>query len=338
MTDDPNSPLIVSASRTKDMVRRSPDLLGGILLGKAPCRWGPQAPFGMVDPSNLHTVVLWTKDPQNLLYHNSLRETLHTLHSKYHVQISIQVTATGLGGSFIEPGIPHWKDLLICLSNLFTQDWIDPAVVVYRYDPFLSIRTPSGKIISNARIGLFKTILGEFAKLGIRRVTTSRADAMRYPPVAKRIQMLGLEWIHIDDATAEELCKEMDAVCRAKHLDFSVCCEPSVEFLLNRWGCIDANWLNRTKGEQFPQATKTLHNKIGKQRPACRCTYSRDVGYSTGSATCYSGGYGCLYCYSQGNAKPPNIEAVLNEIHQFDTDPEGYLTAKNLPLELHIEE
>jgi hypothetical protein len=330
-----DAPQIVSASRTRDMVNRSPGLLADILLGRVSCRWGPRAPTGFVDPTRLHTVVLWTKNPENLLHHSGLRKALATLHSEFSVQISLQVTATGLGGSFMEPGIPRWEVLLASLSDLFEEDWIDPAAAVYRYDPFLKVRTPSGKIFGNASITLFDRLCTGFVRLGISRVTTSRADSLRYPAVAKRTQYFDLEWLHLDDRTAAQFCLEMDEVCRSKDLDFSVCCEPLVASLATRWGCIDAKRLNRTRGEQLPGAIETLHNKIGKQRPACRCTYSRDIGYSTGSATCYSGNYGCLYCYSQGNANPPEAEKVRNEIRQFDDDPQDYLKMKNLPPELY---
>jgi len=181
------------------------------------------------------------------------------------VQLSLQITSTGLGGSFIEPGIPPWERLLASLAELLLEDWIKPAAAVYRYDPFLRVRTPEGKIIGNSSITLFERMCSEFARLGISRVTTSRADSQRYPAVAQRVRSFGLEWMHLDDRSAAEFCLEMDAVCRSMDLDFSVCCEPPVPSMTERWGCIDAKRLNRTKGDLFPGATEILHNKIGKQ-------------------------------------------------------------------------
>lgn len=336
MKADPDQPLIVSASRTKDMVHRSPGLLAEILLGRVPCRWGPHGPRGQVNPAHLHSVVLWTKDPRNLLDHSGLRNTLLKLHNRFEVQISLQLTATGLGGSFIEPGIPAWEDVFSNLSALFSQGWISPQAVVYRFDPFLSVRTPGGKLISNANISLFERLVSRFLSLGIPRVTASRADAVRYPRVAERVRALSLDWIHIPDEEAAQLCDRMASICGSMGADFSVCCEPQTDPLLNKWGCIDSRWLNKIKGEDFPAATEVPHNKIGKQRPNCRCTYSRDIGYSPGSATCFSGGYGCLYCYSQGNAKPPHVNKILREIEAFDSDPSGYLASRNLPRELYF--
>lgn len=325
VNSDPQNFLILSASRTKDMVHRCPDLLAAILLGEAPCRWGPHGPLGRVDPGHLHSVVLWMKSPANLLTHVGLREALFHLRSKLGVLISLELTATGLGSSFIEPGIPSWHSVLADMRKLLAEGWIDPRAVVYRYDPFLSVRTAKGHIISNADNAMFEKVCAGFLDLGIKRVTTSRADAVHYPRVAQRIQSLDLEWIQIDDAAATELCGQMAEFCHSRDADFSICCDPVLSDLTDNWGCIDGRWLNRIKGEGYPPATEILHNKIGQQRPTCQCTYSRDVGYSPGSQTCYSGGFGCLYCYSQGNALPPEPMRFRREIAQFDKNSEEYL-------------
>ncbi len=330
-----DQPLLISASRTKDMVHRSPDLLANILQGKAECRWGPYGPFDYINPSHIHTIVLWTKDPGNLLNHVHLRETLIKLQKEYHIQISLQMTVTGFGGSFIEYGLPVWIEALSGLKVLCTDGLLNPAAVVFRYDPFLVIRTPGGNLISNMDIRIFKRICTEVVEVGIPRIVTSRADAVHYPKIVERVRSSGLEWVDIDDESAFSFCDEMEKFCRSKGVDFSVCCDPPAGSIFNKWGCIDARWLNRIKGDEFNSATEILHNKIGKQRPTCQCTYSRDIGYSTGSATCYSGGYGCLYCYSQGNAKPPDINKILKEIQEFDQNPSGYLSSRDLPPELY---
>mgnify|MGYP005835130961 CR=1 FL=1 len=316
------------------MVHRVPDLLADILLGKAPCRWGPHGPNGYVDPSALHSVVLWTKDPTHLLTHGKLRDALQELRSKHQVQIALQLTATSLGGSFIEPGIPHWKIVHAQLERLLTEDWIPPEAVLFRYDPFIRIRTPSGRICSNADINIFRLISSEFLRLGVRRITTSRGDAVRYPKVSARMQELNLTWMPIPDAEAADLCIAISDFIRSRGGDFSICCEPHVPDLTDNWGCIDARWLNRVKGAGWKPATEILHNLIGRQRPNCCCTYSRDIGYSTGSANCYSGGFGCLYCYSQGNARFSDLNSICADIAEFDRDPQRYLEDRDLPLEL----
>jgi hypothetical protein len=300
------------------MVQRCPDLLADILLGKAPCRWGPHGPIGQVDPASLNTVVLWTKNPRNILSHHRMKHTLLELRDKHGVQISIEMTATGMGGTFIEPGIVPWQEVRATLKRLLAEGWIKPEAVLYRYDPFLTVRTPGGKLFGNADIGLFREVCGAFLDLGIRRAATSRADAVNYPRVVERMNRLGLDWIFIEDEAAVDLCLAMADFCLSRGAEFSVCCNPQIPGLSNSFGCIDAKWLNLTKGKSSPPATEILHNRIGQQRPACRCTYSRDIGYSPGSAGCYSGGFGCLYCYAQGNALPPDEEKIQKQIQRFD--------------------
>jgi hypothetical protein len=146
--------------------------------------------------------------------------------------ISLELTATGLGGSFIEPGIPSWQIVLENTRRLLKENWIDPRAVVYRYDPFLSVRTAKGNIISNADFEMFEQVCAVFLDLGIKRVTTSRADAVHYPRVAQRIQSLGLEWVQIDDAAATALCGQMAEFCRSRGADFSVCCDPPIPGLM----------------------------------------------------------------------------------------------------------
>ena len=322
-------PLIISASRTKDMVHRSPQLLADLLLGKVSCRWGPRGPVGRIDPGLVHTVILWTKDPRNLISHDTLRRSLFVLREKYNVQIALQISATALAGSFLEPGIPAWQEVHQILKDIFVENWISPRAVVFRYDPFLTVRTPNGSSLSNAVAAIFREVTAAFLDLGIPRVTTSRADASNYPKVIHRIQSYGLDWEFIADEKAVALCHEMNDFCRGQRTDFSICCEPPDTELTGEWGCIDAHWLNRVKGDDKP-AVAILHNKIGRQRPACQCTYSRDIGYSTGSAACFSAGYGCLYCYSQGNANLPDRNKIFREIEEFETDPILYLKLRGL--------
>ncbi|MBU0519652.1 DUF1848 domain-containing protein [bacterium] len=329
-----DTPLIISASRTKDMVHRSPGLLAKLLLGEADCRWGPYAPFGRIDPAAIHSIVLWTKDPHALISHPDLNQTLWLLKKRFNVQIALQITATGFGGSFIEPGIPRWESVVETVQRIFQSGLIQPQATVYRFDPFLKIHTPGGRCISNINFPIFETLSRAFINLGIKRVTTSRADAVRYPMVAQRLAGFNLTLDDFEEQEAFRFCQMVDADCQHKEADFSICCEPQHPTLL-KWGCIDGRWLNQTKGSAFPRATEILHNKIGRQRPACRCTYSRDIGYSTGSKTCFSGGFGCLYCYSQGSANPPHLEKIIAEIADFDRHPQDYLKAKGLHPSLH---
>lgn len=321
-------PVILSASRTRDMVHRSPGVLAAILAGRRRCRWGPYAPEGVVDPRQLHSVVLWTKAPGNLLDHAGLRRILAAYHDQHRIGISLQLTVTGLGGSFVEPGIPHQEEVAATLRRLLDTGWLNPGAVTVRFDPFLALLTPRGHRFGNLDPAVFATVLEPFVDLGVTRVVTSRGDAVRYPRVVERVESLGLHWVPVDDLSAARLCRDLDAWCRNRGVAFSVCCEPPLAQWTRRWGCIDAEHLERWSPR--PPPTRWLHNRLGKQRPTCRCTYSKDVGYSAGVARCYSGGFGCLYCYAQGRDRPPHPERLMSEIAEFDRDPAEYLATRRL--------
>ncbi len=317
-------PLVLSASRTRDMVHRTPGLLAEVLSGKRRCRWGPYAPEGVVDPGVLHSVVLWTKAPGNLLAHESLRSVLERLALDHRVNVALQLTVTGLGGSFVEPGIPRWQEVADTTARLLETSWLDPRAITLRFDPFLLLETPCGHRFGNLDPAVFRTVLEPFLRLGIARVVTSRADAVRYPRVLDRVAAVGLRWVAVGERAAESFCRDMDTWCLEQGATFSVCCEPPVPGLSDRWGCIDAGHLNPLVPGRAG-ATSWSHNRLGKQRPACRCSYSKDIGYTTGAARCFSGGFGCLYCYAQGRARAPGVSKLRAEVLEFDRDPVSFL-------------
>jgi len=102
----------------------------------------------------------------------------------------------------------------------------------------------------------------------------------------------------------------MDRVCSRFGARLLVCCQPSRLVEDSTPGCIDGALINRllkAKGARW-RVTETLHNRIGRQRPNCMCTYSIDVGHTPGVASCFDTDAACLYCYSQRNASGRAIE------------------------------
>ena len=221
--------------------------------------------------------------------------------------------------------------------RLLEQPWLHPGAVTLRFDPVIGVLTPGGRVFGNLHAAVPRSVLEPFVQMGIRRVVTSRGDGVRYPRVVERMASVDLRWLPIDDRTAAAFCRSLDLWCKDRGVSFSVCCEPAVPDLVGRWGCIDADHLNRLAPDRAP-ATRWLHNRIGKQRPACRCTYSKDIGYTTGAARCFSGGFGCLYCYAQGRAGVPRAAALRSDIQAFDRDPRDYLAAHGLPSALWLRE
>ncbi|HUU53694.1 MAG TPA: hypothetical protein VMY87_02150, partial [Armatimonadota bacterium] len=73
---------VISASRRTELLAHYPDDLAARLR--------------KIGPRNVHTVVVWTKDPRNLLEHEALRAVLSEVG-----QVFLHWTITGLGGTFL---------------------------------------------------------------------------------------------------------------------------------------------------------------------------------------------------------------------------------------------
>ena len=85
-------PVVISASRRTDLVGCYPDYL--IEKLKA------------YPPQKVHTIVIWTKNPCNMIRHQALREVL----SQY-AQVYVHLTITGLGGAPWSRGFRHGSGL-----------------------------------------------------------------------------------------------------------------------------------------------------------------------------------------------------------------------------------
>ena len=302
--------LVISASRTKDTVRFNATPLFHALSGRRPVRFGLNPKSAPLKLKQIGALVLWTCDPENLTAHRPLRTQLAKLVNRGAV-ITLQLTVTGLANTALEPGLPEPDSVAENLVRAFDAELLSPAAVTLRYDPFAEYKLPGGKILSNANIESFESVLNIFLPLGIRRVVVSEMDYRNYDHVQKRLARLGIEPQPLD---SQGLVIEMDRMATAHDAAFSVCCHPQVEGITNRFGCIDGRHLNELADlDHAGPFTERLHNEIGKQRPACRCTYSRDIGHSKGFRNCYSFGSGCMYCYAQ-HGLPSYMETEVRKL------------------------
>jgi hypothetical protein len=284
------------------MVKYSPGTLASILAGSADCRFGPRAPKRRIAPEEIHTLVLWTKDPSNITRHPRLSDVLRDLVGQGG-QIFLQLTVTSLGSTPVEMDIPTPETIADYVKReLFSSGLIRPEAVKLRYDPVLELRYGKMKL-GNMSERRFSRILELFRSLGISRYVTSYVDYQSYPKIERRLESLGLELVRHTEDRFVGFVSRMNDLCRLHRAELQVCCNPAVSF--SDMGCIDGNLLNRLmeeRGTPELKCTTTPHNAIGRQRPSCKCTYSHDIGYSTGVTQCYSQGGGCLYCYSQPEA------------------------------------
>jgi len=280
-----NRPLktVVSASRRTDLIASFPDWLAGVLRARRATVLGPQGGATEVDldPGQVHTFVLWSKDFRNFL------ENAHGLRDRLaaYDQLYLHFTVTGLGGSAAEPAVPPWREALAQLSGLAALAG-GPGRVSVRFDPLVFWRE-GGRVRTNL------TIFPELAKIaaarGIKDIRISFAQW--YGKARRRAAARGFAYIDPPDETKRACAADLAAVAADHGLVLHACCQPLLTGVagIRPSACIDGELLERLHPRREPAARR----KDRGQRADCLCTESKDIGSYT--QTCP---HGCVYCYA----------------------------------------
>jgi dihydroneopterin aldolase len=253
---------VISASRRVDLVAFYPDFMVNRLEE--------------IGAENVHTLVVWTKNPQNMLEHSKLKQTLKKM-----AQIYVLLTTTGLGGTALEPGAPTTEQVFEKLPALI--DFLgSPERLDLRYDPLIDVVYQDKIRISNIDVNLFEHVLNRASILGIKRVIVSYVTL--YQKVRKTLTQNGFE---ITEHPLEEIIdfikNRMMPRTKKTGMELSTCVLPD----LTTKGCIDGTTLI----ELHPLQEPCYLVKDKSQREECHCTKSFDVGQWF---ACY---HNCLYCY-----------------------------------------
>jgi hypothetical protein len=298
--------IVISASRSKDPVRVSPGRLAAILDGRAPVRFGLGESLTALPVDRAGALVIWTKDPAHALNHARLHRALRSFLDRTGGVIVLNLTVTGLGGTALEPGIPSPPEVRASIAGLIDHGLVDPELIILRYDPLIRVVSPGGGALGNMSLADFDSVLEMFGTLGVRRIKTSLIDT-RYAHVPTRLGRAGFTVLTPADEEVMMLLAEMRSSCARFGARLDICCHPEEVVTADTVGCIDGSLINRAlaRAGRPWRVTTRLHNDIGRQRRTCRCTYSRDIGYSAGFQTCFKNDGACLYCYSQRNTDGP---------------------------------
>jgi hypothetical protein len=253
---------IISASRRVDLLAFYPDYMVERLEE--------------MGTENIHTLVVWTKNPRNMLAHPRLREMLEKLTSIY-----VLLTVTGLGGTILEPKAPTKDQVLQQLPEI-VGFLGSPKRVAIRYDPLVDVVYQGRTRISNIDIELFEEILSRAHVLGIPRVIVSYVTV--YKKVEKRLAQHGFEIVnHPLEEMIDFITNQMMPRTENLGMELSTCVVPD----LTTKGCIDGETLTELHPLQEPCSLA----KDRSQREVCHCTKSIDIGQWF---ACH---YNCLYCY-----------------------------------------
>jgi hypothetical protein len=274
---------VISASRRTDLVASFPAWLASALRQEKAEVYGPSKHVYSVDlnPANVHTIVLWSKNFQNLVED---RFGLAELLMKYD-QAYLHFTITGLGGTFIEQTVPPLSKTLLqleCLGGIVGR----PERISVRFDPVV-FWEEGGKIETNLRY--FEELAPTLSSFGIRRIRFSFAQW--YGKSRRRAEKHGFAFIDPTDDEKREKAQCLAEAASRWNLELFAC---SQEFLtsipsIEPSSCIDGLLLQKL----HPSGEMVSLKKDKTQRKECRCTESVDIGsYTQFCPHC------CLYCYA----------------------------------------
>jgi hypothetical protein len=263
---------VVSASRRVDLLAFYPDYMVERLEE--------------IGPKNIHTLVIWTKNPQNMLKNRRLRGILEKMS-----QIHVLLTITGLGGTPLEPNAPKQEQVFPQLSRII--DFIgSPRRLAVRYDPLIDVIYQGKDRITSIDVDLFEDVLSRAHLVGIKRIIVSYVTV--YAKVKKRLAKNGFCMVdHPIEEMIDFIKTEMMPRTEKLGMELSTCVLPD----LTTRGCIDGETLIKLHPSNEPCSLA----KDRSQRDACHCTKSTDIGQWF---ACY---HNCLYCYGNPTGKSENL-------------------------------
>lgn len=238
--------------------------------------WGGREKVVSLQPEDVHTLVLWSKDYSRLLANRAgLREALAV-----YDHIFCHFTVTGLGGTPLEPGVPPWKEAMKHLSPLIRFVG-RPRRVTVRFDPIIHWREDGVR----SNLPYAEEIFNECVRQGVKDVRISFATL--YGKVLKR---LGWSWY---DPPLEERLKIAGTLVdmgRSLGLTIYACSDQALESVgALPSSCIDGRLL----AELHPKGLLADTEKDRGQRKECGCTVSVEIG--SYSQRCPGS---CVYCYA----------------------------------------
>jgi len=294
---------IASLGRLVD-IRNFPDIAADILLGRQKAFLGRPARIKSkaLNPDIIGAVVIWTKGPvENLVEHTGLREALERYNENKAI-IGLQLSVTGLGGTFMEPGIQAPEEVATGLKKVLDTGLVDPEAVQIRYDPLIRVKAPNGRIIRNDTRKAFEKIASLFSPLGVKFIETKfllsgqEKDA-KYHHVWERMKEIDIipqpvENIHSIFVQLSEIAFKYDI-----HL-FSCCVkeEQKLPGWTNDAGCLSADRLSRVAKDRFGVSWDRISFAKRPSRKGCQCSKYFDLSNVKGHKKCGSQNAACIYC------------------------------------------
>jgi hypothetical protein len=252
---------VISASRRIDMVGNAPDQFVEILNQNCP-------------PGSVHTLVIWTKNAENLFEYKPLFETV-----KKYDQLFFHYTVTGMGGTILEPRVPSPEKGMSFLPKLVELAG-NPRRIRFRFDPIVNLRMPDGTRYCN--LPGFEKLAPHVKASGVTDISISWMSS--YRKVVSRLKRIGITVLEVTPEIWQRQFNTIMEIATKYNFTLHGCCVPGMP----RSRCIDGEFLTSL----HPQNEPCSKRKAKGQRTECGCTESWDIGWY------HPCSYGCRYCYA----------------------------------------
>jgi hypothetical protein len=240
-----------------------------------------------LNPENVHSIVLWSKDYSNVLKNPGILENYN---------LFFQYTINSYS-KLLEPLVPEYGQTLRVLEGLLKK--YDPRQFQIRFDPVLLTRTlgeiePTPEKPGAARLAMFERLCRDMGTLGMQSCRIITSYLCLYPHVKKRLASIEADMVPLEEAKRILFFERMaEIACKYGLLLYS-CSNPVLEEAkgIQKASCIDGALLESVF------CGRVRKSKDAGQRQACGCTCSRDIGSYVKNGAGMSCGHGCVYCYA----------------------------------------
>lgn len=232
-------------------------------------------------PENVHSLVLWSKNFQNVLKRPMYLENYH---------LYFQYTINNYSNVF-EPWVPEYKETLKTLGELLAK--YHPGQFNIRFDPVIisnvGERYPTPEKPGLARLQCFESLCRDLQTLGMQRCRITTSYIALHNHVKKRMMDAQIDLHHLDDRLLLLFFERMVEIALKYGFELYSCSSSLLEQVhgLKKGSCIDGWLLEHLFGGRASNA------KDSGQRSACGCSKSSDIG--SYDKKC---GFSCMYCYA----------------------------------------
>ncbi|MDR3591983.1 MAG: DUF1848 family protein [Negativicutes bacterium] len=276
---------IISASRRTDIPRFYygwlQQVLGSGQVAVANPRFRDTTYTIDLQPENVHSLVLWSKDFGNVL---KAPGQLENYNLYFHYTIN-DYSRT------LEPNVPEYGQTIRVLEGLLNRYAARQFTI--RFDPLIISRqgenAPTYDEPQKARLNAFARLCRDLDSLGMTACRVTTSYIAMYPHVKRRLSQAGVAIESYSDSQILSLFAEVAAIAQKHNITVYSCASPLLERVegIEPGACIDASLLENVFGGKLSKA------RDSGQRQSCRCHKSSDIGDYRQKC-----GFSCIYCYS----------------------------------------